>query len=182
MKYFKKIVGERLYLSPINSEDYELYTKWMNDFETAKYITQLTNVVSLDAEKEYLANITSSKYHFAIVLNEEDRLIGNISLMNVHEVDRNAELGIFIGEATDRNKGYGSEAIKLLLDFSFNYLNFHNIMLKAYSFNERAINAYEKCGFKEFGTWKESHYFDGKYYDEVFMSILKDDFNKDQHK
>ena len=51
-------------------------------------------------------------------------------------------------------------------------------MLSVYSFNISAIKAYEKCGFKTFGVWKESHYFDGEYYDEVFMNIMKKDFNK----
>ena len=53
----------------------------------------------------------------------------------------------------------------------------NNIMLKAFSFNERAIKAYEKCGFKIFGIWKEAVYFNGEYVDDVYMNILKKDFN-----
>src|SRR5574344_294464 len=178
MRYFRKIVGDRLYLSPMNSDDYEIYTKWMNDFEVDKGINQLINLIGIDAEKEYLQKAVQVKYNFAIVLKEEDRLLGNISLTKINEIDRTAELGIFIGEESDRNKGYGTEAIKLLLDYGFNQLNLHNISLNAFSFNLRAIAAYKKAGFVEFGRWKEAHYFNGEYCDIVMLQILKKDFNK----
>ncbi len=178
MKYFKKIVGERIYLSPINSEDYEKYTEWLNNFEIAKGINQYTNIISLNGEREWLENASKSKYNFAIVNKSNDKLMGNISLMNVQEIDRTAELGIFIGDEENLSCGYGTEAIMLLLDYAFNFANLNNVMLKVYDFNKRAIKAYEKCGFKTFGIWKKSHYFDGEYSDEIFMNILKDDFNK----
>ena len=178
MKYFKKIVGERLYLSPINSEDLETYVKWMNDIEVAKYIKQNTNLISLEAEKEYLEKASQEKYNFAIVLNDNDELIGNISLSKLDSINKTAELGIFIGEENNKSKGFGTEAIKLLLDYGFNQLNLNNIMLKLIGFNERALKCYKKTGFKQFGVWKESLYFNGTYYDEIFMNVLKKDFKK----
>jgi len=84
-----------------------------------------------------------------------------------------------IGDKKYHSSGYGSDAIMLILDYGFNYLNLNNIMLRAIAFNKRAIRAYEKCGFKTFGVWKNSYYFEGKYHDEVYMNILKEDFNKD---
>ena len=71
-------------------------------------------------------------------------------------------------------------AIMLLLNYAFNHINLNNIMLKVYSFNTGAIKAYEKCGFKIFGVWKNSHYFNGEYVDEIFMNVLKDDFYKNE--
>lgn len=176
MKYFKKIIGERLYLSPINSEDIEQYVKWMNDFDTAKGIDQIKRMVSLTSEKEYLEEVSHKEYNFSIINSETDRLMGSISLHKIDLIDRTAELGIFIGEESDRSKGYGSEAIKLLLDYGFNQINLNNIMLKVYSFNERAQKSYAKCGFKVFGIWKNSHYFNGSYCDEIFMNISREDF------
>lgn len=178
MKYFKKIVGKKLYLSPMNIEDYETYTNWLNEYETAKGINQVKNLIGTEKEKEILERIIKEQYNFAIISLDDDQLIGNISLLKINEIDRNAELGIFIGDEKNRNKGYGKEAIKLLLDYGFNQINLHNIILKAFSFNERAIATYKKVGFKEFGIWKESHYFNGKYCDEVQMQILKEDFNQ----
>lgn len=178
MKYFKKIIGERVYLSPINLEDVEVYTKWINDYEVAKGIGQFNNIFNIEIEKEFLNKSIKERYNFAMILKDEDRLIGNISLSAVDFINKTAELGIFIGEESDRNKGYGTEAIKLILDYGFNYLNLNNIMLIVYSYNEKAKKSYEKIGFEVFGVWKDSKYFNGKYYDEIYMQLLKDDFNK----
>lgn len=121
MKYLKKLVGERIYLSPRNPEDYEVMAKWMNDFPVTDYLVRSNKVVSLSSEKEFL------------------------------EKSKNAEAGIAIGEEEYRSKGYGTEAMKLLLEYRFNYLNLHNINLKVLDVNERAIKCYKKCGFKENG-------------------------------
>lgn len=180
MKYFKKIVGDRIYLSPMNIDDYLKYVEWLNNFEIAKSINHYTDMVSIEGEKEWLEKASSEKYNFAIVCKENDTLLGNISLMKINEINRTAELGIFIGDENYLSRGYGSEAIMLLLDYAFRYVNLNNIMLKVFDFNKRAIKAYGKCGFKTFGIWKKSHYFNGKYCDEIFMNILREDFYKEK--
>ena len=83
---------------------------------------------------------------------------------------------IFIGEEENRSKGYGTEALKLLLDYGFNYLNLHSIMLCVMSFNERAIACYKKVGFKEAGRLRENYFLNGKYHDVVYMDILENEF------
>jgi len=176
MKYFKKIIGDKVYLSPMNSEDYLKYVEWLNNYEIAKGVNQIINMVSIESEKAWLEKAMSEKYCFAIINKDNDTLLGNISLMKIHEVNRTAELGIFIGDENYLSRGYGSEAIMLLLDYAFRYLNLNNIMLRVFSYNKRAIKAYEKCGFKTFGVWKECHYFDGEYSDEIYMNVLKRDF------
>lgn len=77
-----------------------------------------------------------------------------------------------------RNKGYGTEAIQLILDYGFNYLNLNNIKLDVLSFNERAIACYKKCGFKEYGRRRKSEFINGKYYDRISMDILKEEFTQ----
>jgi len=176
MKYFKKIVGDKVYLSPMNIDDYLKYTEWLNDYDISKGINNYTNIVSINSEKEWLDKAGNDKYTFAIVCMNNNELIGNISLMNVNGIDKTAELGIMIGNKEYHSCGYGSEAIIILLNYAFKHVNLNNIMLKVYSFNTGAIKAYEKCGFKTFGVWKNSHYFEGEYVDEIFMSVLKDDF------
>ena len=178
MRYFKKIVGDKVYLSPMNVDDCLQYVEWLNNAEIAKTTNHYTNMVSIESENEWLENATSEKYNFAIIKKENDTLMGNISLMHINFIDGTAELGIFIGDTENLSRGYGSEAIMLLLDYAFNQINLYNIMLRVYDFNKRAIRAYEKCGFKTFGIWKNSHYVDGKYCNEVYMNILKKDFIK----
>ncbi len=173
MKYFKKIVGERLYLSPMNVEDVETYVKWMSDRKVTDNLGNTRSVCTLQGEKEYIESRKSSDYDFSIVLND-DTIIGNISLMDVNLVSRKATLGIFIGEESNRSKGYGTEAMKLLVDYGFNILGLHNIDLNVFDFNEQAIRAYEKVGFKEYGRRHESYYLDGKFHDEISMEIINE--------
>lgn len=175
--HFKKIVGEKVYLSPRSIEDAQNYALWLNNYDIAKYLNQFTKTITVEGEKDYLSRTGTNSYDFAIIDKETDELIGSISLMNINNISRTAELGIFIGDENHLSRGYGSEAIKLLLDFGFKHANLNNIMLKVISFNKRALKAYEKCGFKIYGTWPKSEYVNGEYHDLIYMYILKDDFN-----
>lgn len=172
MKYYKKIVGRQVYLSPMNPEDAELYAKWMNDFSVTDNLGSSSLVISLEGEREWLRG-NSGKHMFAIVTLEEDKLIGNCGFNAIDQIRQTAEVGIFIGDADNRNKGYGTEALGLLLDYGFDFLNLHNIMLKVFSFNEGAVACYKKAGFREIGRRREAYYLRGKFHDELFMDILR---------
>ena len=176
MRYFKKLIGDRIYLSPINKEDFEKYTEWINDLEISMNLGNAHQIYTLHKEKEFLEEVSENS--FAIILKENDQLIGNCGLIDVEQVTKKAELGIFIGEKEYLNRGYGTEAIKLLLDYGFNLLNLHNIMLEVFSFNKRAISCYKKVGFKEIGRRREAREIAGKKYDEVFMDILATEFTE----
>lgn len=93
-------------------------------------------------------NLLKSSSNFAIVKTEDDTLIGNCGLDKVDHISRKATIGIFIGDKDNRGKGYGSEALKLLLDFGFKYLNLNNIDLQVVDFNKNAIACYKKWDLK----------------------------------
>lgn len=176
-KYIPKMTGQKVYLSPMFLDDAEQYTRWMNDLEVTRYLGHASKCFSLENEKKALERMVSEGHNYAIVLKEEDHLIGNISLMDVNHLYQRAELGIFIGDAGDRNKGYGQEAIRLLIDYGFRFLNLRNIMLKVYSGNTSAIHVYQKCGFREFGRRTRCLFVDDQWHDEIYMEILKDEQN-----
>lgn len=178
MKYFKKLLGDRIYLSPRNVEDVEKFTEWMNDFEVTDYIGRSGAIMSLEGERKYLQEDSNPEATFSIITLEEDKLIGTISLERINHLDRTATLGIFIGDKNYLSKGYGTEAINLILDYGFNYMNLHNIKLHVLSFNERALKCYKKCGFKETGKIRENKFINGRYYDTISMDILEYEFNE----
>ncbi|MEJ6951695.1 GNAT family N-acetyltransferase [Natronospora cellulosivora (SeqCode)] len=177
MKYFKKIVGDRIYLSPISLDDVEQFTEWLNDIELTINLTLSTQIFTLEKEKEILDKLSKEGYNFSIVDKSNDELLGNCGLLNVNQINRNAEVGIFIGNKNYWNKGYGTEAMNLLLDYSFNLLNLNSIFLRVHAFNKRAINCYKKCGFKEIGVRREAYIFGGKKYDQIYMDILASEFS-----
>jgi len=178
MKYFKKIVGERLYLSPINKDDYEVYTKWLNDPEVGENLGNYSMLLTLDEERKWLEEFSSKNHNYGMVLHDGDQLIGNIGFVEIDNISRTGIVGLFIGDKEHRNKGYGTEAIKLFLSYGFKTLNLHNIMLHVFSRNERGIACYKKVGFKEIGRRRESKFINGEYYDTVYMDILSSEFVK----
>lgn len=176
MKYFKKLLGEKIYLSPRNTEDVEKFTEWMNDFHTTDYTGRSAYIITLEGEKKYFEENIDKNYNFFIVTLDTDKLIGTVGLEDYNAINRTATLGIFIGDKEVRNKGYGTEAIRLILDYGFNYLNLNNIKLDVMEFNERAIACYKKCGFKEYGRRRKAEFVNGKYYDRISMDILAEEF------
>lgn len=177
MKYFKKLIGENIYLSPRNSQDVEIFTQWLNDFETTDYLGRSGLLTTIDAEKKYLEENSNPEATFVIVTLEDDKMIGSVSLEEINSINRTATLGIFIGDKEYRNKGWGTEAIQLILEYGFHYLNLQNIKLDLMEFNERALKCYQKCGFKEYGRRRKCKFINGKYYDSISMDILAEEFN-----
>ncbi|MGD9570163.1 MAG: GNAT family N-acetyltransferase [Sedimentibacter sp.] len=175
MKYYKKLVGNKVYLSPMNIEDAEIYVKWLNDFSVTDGIGTSNKITSLEFEKEWMSQ-NSSQYQFAIVRLTDDKLIGNCSIHGLDPLRQCSEVGLFIGDEENRSKGYGQEVLNLLLDYGFNYLNLNNIMLKVFSFNDRAISCYKRVGFKEIGRRRQSYFLRGKFYDDVYMDILREEY------
>lgn len=159
MKYLKKLIGDRIYLAPKGSseEEIEKFSEWMNDFQVTDYIGRTSQIITYGAEKGYLENSekNTNGRTFNIVNLEDDKLVGTVGLESISWIARSAVLGIFIGDKDFRSNGYGTEAIKLLLEYGFKYLNLHSIRLDLISINERAHKCYLKCGFKDTGLSRE---------------------------
>ncbi len=183
MRYFRKIIGSRLYLSPIsaNDDDAENYIRWMNNADVAIYFGQYNRIVSSKNDLKWLYEPPSDMQRYAMVLTEGDVLIGSISIHNIDHLNRNAFIGIFIGEKEHRGRGYGAEAIRLILEYGFKTLNLHNIMLTVHADNEAAIACYKKVGFREDGRMREWIFKDGQYVDKIHMGILAQEFENKTH-
>lgn len=172
MKYFKKLEGEHVYISPMNPEDTEIFTKWLNDPNITNYLSVHNGLVSLKGENEYIEEFSKREFHLSIIKKENDILIGNIALEQLDYKNGSAELGIFIGDEENLGKGYGSEAIKLLTNYGFQELRLHTIYLTVLDNNPRAKKAYEKCGFVECGRRHEALFRNGKYIDLIYMELI----------
>lgn len=175
MKYFPKVIWEKIYLSPLNIDDAEVFVKWMCDSRISNNITATPNIPTVQWEKERIESQKSNKNDriFAIIKKDWDELLGTIWLHHINFINQSAELWIFIWNYDELNKWYGTDAIKALLWFWYNTLNLYNIFLWVKSYNERAIACYKKCGFRD--VWKLNHceYVEWKWYDLNLMESLK---------
>lgn len=97
--------------------------EWVNDLEVTIILPMANQVIPTSVEKEILERLSKEDYNFAIIDAEKDELIGNCGLMGVDNIQRTAELGIFIGNKEYWGQGYGQESIELILNFGFNILN-----------------------------------------------------------
>jgi RimJ/RimL family protein N-acetyltransferase len=175
---YRKMVGERCYLSPCAPEDAEKWAKWDNDLEVALPLgDEAYTPLPLQKSEEIVADVIRGQDHvFGIVDLETDELIGRCMLFDLDWVNRRAMLGIVIGEKACWGQGYGQEAVRLLLDYGFNLLNLNSVMLGTFAFNQRALHCYERVGFKVIGRRRQARIVAGIKYDAILMDILADEY------
>ncbi|WP_374124176.1 GNAT family N-acetyltransferase [Leptotrichia hongkongensis] len=176
-KCLKTLVGDNVYLSPISLDDVEKYAEMVNDIKVSVGLGYLsyTNIIDFESEKEFLISAKKEKM-FAVRLLKNDELLGNIGFNSVDLLNCTAVIGIMLGNPNYQRKGYGIEAVKLILDYGFSFLNLRNISLSVFEYNEVAYNLYKKAGFKEAGRLRKAVEIMGKTYDVIIMDMLKEEF------
>ncbi len=173
------IVGDKIYLRPLEMEDIDSFVLWLNDEEVRQYLS-MTSPLNKIREKGWVENLYKDDRStvLGIVVKENDQLIGNIGMHRISIPHRQAGMGIFIGDKACWSKGYGTEALKLMMGYGFDQLNLHRLHLTVFSFNARAIRTYEKVGFKREGVFREHLYRNGKYHDVYYMAILENEWRE----
>lgn len=170
--------GERILLRASRREDMQVQWLSENDPEMFFWDGGTPRPSSLEwiyahFDKE-VDNPDDNSVSFAI--ETDNQYIGHCGLHSIQRVARSAELGIEIGNKNYWGKGYGREAIRLLLHYAFNHQNLNRVSLHTHSENERAIRCYQACGFIEEGRFRQALWLDGHYVDGVAMAILHSEF------
>jgi RimJ/RimL family protein N-acetyltransferase len=176
------IYGEHIRLRAIEREDIQRFFVWLNDPEVIAGLTVSLPMASWDETRwfENLANRPAEERPLAIEARTSEgdwRHIGSIGLEGIESMNRSASFGIFIGEKSLWNQGYGTEATRLMLKHGFETLNLNRIFLYVYETNPRAIRAYEKVGFAKEGLLREARYINGVYINVLLMSVLRSEWN-----
>ncbi len=169
---------EDVYLRALELSDLDRTWKWHNDSGLYEWLVSPFRQVSRAAEEEWIRRkvaISQTEFQLAICLKENNQHIGNIHLRNIDWVSRLAEVGIFIGDAEHWSKGYGRQAMRLILRHAFHDLRLRRVFLTVLDDNHRAIRSYEKCGFVVEGRLRKHAYKRGQFRDLVFMGICVDD-------
>jgi RimJ/RimL family protein N-acetyltransferase len=159
----------------------KLFVGWVRDSE---YWRLMANVppfpwtqegVRKHIEKE-LEKDDPRNVFFAIHALEDDRIIGEIGLDGISYTRGDTFIGIDIGEREYWDRGYGTDAMKVLLRYAFTELNLHRVSLNVFEYNPRAIRSYEKCGFRVEGHAHEAFQRENRRWDLIYMGILKDEW------
>jgi RimJ/RimL family protein N-acetyltransferase len=169
------LAGERVRLRGVREDDLPTLAAWEMD---PGRLTTLSNWVvpaSEAAAKERISKWSANgrdDVGFAIeTLEDPPVLVGNIGLWGARPKDRCASLGIALGRA-HLGRGYGTDAVRIIVSYGFREMGLHRIQLGVAPFNPAGIRAYEKAGFTEEGRYREAVLHDGRWYDEILMSIL----------
>jgi len=175
--------SSRLKLRKMTLEDTELYHKWRNDLEVMHFTNPSLDVYPMETTKQFVDQVilgSQNAKSYIIVEKENEKSIGVVSLINIDYKNRNAECIIDIGEKEYWGKGFGSEGLRLVLDYAFYEMNLHRVSLRVFSFNVRAIRMYKRIGFKEEGNSRQSLFRDGKWHDIIHMGILQTEYFEKQ--
>ncbi len=177
--YFKKLVGKSCYLSPISKDSAESWARWDNDLEVGIPLgSEPYTPTTIETSQEAIESCIREKIHgFDILELDSDLLIGRCFLGSVDLINRSARLGIVIGEKSHWDRGFGTEAIQLLLDYAFAILNLNSVNLGTYSFNDRAIACYRKVGFKEIGRRRQARIIRNEKFDVLMLDILAEEYD-----
>lgn len=167
--------GKLVSLRPMIQDDSDRYFKWINNKELVLKNADFKPVSRADHDHWFNTVAEHPNVHtFSIVENQQNQLIGSCSLRNINLHHKNAELQIRIGEMDYHGRGFGTEAVALLVNYGFNELNLKRIYLHVFCHNTAAIRAYEKCQFQSEGVLRQAAFIDGRFIDVKVMALLSD--------
>lgn len=168
-----KIPGKKTVLRLLEKRDLKKCLDWLKDPSVNMYLSQ--NFREYDEKKELkwfeFIQGSNNDIVFAIEDIKTNLHIGNCALHKIDWEKGSCELGIMIGKKDYWDKGYGSDVIKNIINFSLSNLKLTKIILNVYSYNKRAIKVYKRFGFKIIQIQNKDHFYDGKFWDTLVMEF-----------
>jgi RimJ/RimL family protein N-acetyltransferase len=156
------------------------FAKWNRDTEQHRLAcddpAQLWSVKNIQDHMESHPEDSPNSFRFCIRALADDVLIGSMDIWVDHWIHGEGTIGISIGERDYWGRGYGTDAMKLLVQYGFLELNLRRIMLGVHGYNERAVKSYEKVGFVMEGRMRGEGWRDGVHFDGLWMGILREDW------
>lgn len=170
------LVGRRVRLRAGREEDFAALEPWWQD--PAQQTLQQTRVQprpdgsDIETSRRRAANDGPGAATFSIETLDESVFVGSVGIWDATLPERDAHLAIIVGpEHTGR--GYGSDAVRVMVRYGFLAMGLNRIQLEVFAFNTRARRAYARAGFVEEGVRREAAFIDGGFADEVIMAVLR---------
>ncbi|WP_411735957.1 GNAT family N-acetyltransferase [Paenibacillus sp. M2] len=176
-RHLNAFQGSKVRLAAPYPEDCMRLSRFTDDYE---YLRNMDTDIAVPLTPDETGSSSVRRdngFEFALRTLEGNRFIGFTALYRIEWNNRSARLAIGIGEENDRGKGYGSDALALILRYGFHELNLNRIALEVIEYNEAARRAYLKAGFREEGRQRSAVLRDGMHYDLISMSILAEEWS-----
>jgi RimJ/RimL family protein N-acetyltransferase len=175
--------GDLVCLRALQSSDADYVVRLFNNLELRRFLG-----VPIPKSRNYLETLLENRgssdpwkdglLQLSIIDKQSRDFLGLVNLKDIVKPHNRAELGISIHDSQNQSRGYGTDAVRVILWVAFNVLGLHSVFLDVMAKNERAIHVYEKVGFKRVGILRESEFLDGEFTNLLYMDILHDDFLK----
>ena len=170
------IAGDLVILRAFERDDADRCYRWMNDPNIVRTLKS-RYPIAFQNEVEWLERAMHSNVderHFAIERKEDRTHIGNASIHDIDWISRTASFGLFIGDPSAWNKGFGTDSILTLVRFAFEEMNLQKLRINVFEYNERAKHLLLTQGFVQEGRLRREFYREGMFHDIVILSIFRD--------
>ena len=173
--------GKKVILRPLRKEtDLEPCVRWFNDPKVTQYLTFYLPLTRHE-ESEWFDNLGKRDDELVFAIGTlKGEFIGTVGFHEIHPSDRTATCGIVIGEKGRRGanweRGFGTDAMMLLLNYGFNTLNLRKINALVFAPNRRSLRCCLKCGYEIEGRRRLQRYRNGVYHDELVLAVFKENW------
>lgn len=170
--------GKRVILRPMSIEDAAPFFASLTD-EESTWLTGTRQTFTFEQIQRWTASRkdVDDRLDLSIFDRASGDWVGELAILDWDADNHSCGFRIAIGPR-GRNRGLGSEATRLVVDYVFGHLPINRIGLEVFAFNPRAIRVYERCGFIREGVLRSALHWDGEYHDAILMSILRDDWSR----
>jgi RimJ/RimL family protein N-acetyltransferase len=173
------IAGKKVYLTAVERTSLEQLRAWRNSPSLRRYFREYREITSEMQEAWYRDRVLGSDRQVDFEIHDAmtGKLIGHTGLYYINWTDRTAEFTIYVGDMEFRGGGYGSDALRLLIEYGFNVLNLNRIWCEVYS-NNGAVEIYRRLGFVDEGVKRQHHFDEGQYWDSYMLGLLRSEWRE----
>lgn len=176
------LYGKTVMLREYRREDLEDIRAWVNDPAVTRYLGggSLLKPQTCEMTRAFLEAKLAGGYQFVIARLSDGAYLGQIDACDLDLINRRAEIGIVLGDKSWQGRGYGTEALGLMVKYLFTQVNLNRVTLQVEAENAAAIRCYEKCGFRQEGVLRSHVFREGMYRDVWVMGLLRDEWQQTQ--
>ena len=172
------MVGNKIILRQLRDEDAEFFVKWYNEPEVM-FECGFTKPATMEAELKAIQNESADRDWYAIT-DLSGRIVGETGLLRINTDWNCTDMSMIIPNPDDQGKGYGGEAVRMMLDRAFNHYNMNRVAIGVVGQNTQALKYWGRLGFKQEGLQEQGYFYNGEYSDFTMMRILKNEYRKQE--